>query len=206
MKLFSLLSAFIFAFTLTISTPAHATVSPDKVVKDFYNSLQKTMKQGEKLGFDGRFKKLAPAVKKTFNLPLMTRYSVGRTWSKATKSEKKQLIQAFTNFSIATYASRFKKYDGEKFEVLSFAPSGKKATMVVTHLTPEGEAPVKLNYLVRKDKKGVYRIADVYLDASISELATRRSDFSAVIRRDGLSALITMLQNKAKAMKEKSTK
>src|SRR5580698_3080671 len=90
----------------TTSSPASA------VVKNFYGQLVDTMKQSDRLGFAGREKKLAPAIKSAFNLPLMTRFAVGPGWSDATPSEQKQLVSAFTDFSIATYASRFASYDG----------------------------------------------------------------------------------------------
>ncbi len=77
------------------------------VVRNFYGQLIETMKQGDKLGFAGREKKLAPAIKSAFNLPLMTRFAVGPGWSNATPSEQKQLISAFSDFSVATYASQF---------------------------------------------------------------------------------------------------
>lgn len=206
MKLRTVLSAAFLALTLFTSAPAEAAkTSPENVVKNFYSSLLITMKQGPKLGYEGRKKKLAPVIKKSYNMALMTRYSVGPKWKTATKAQQKGLVKAFTDFSVSTYASRFKKFDNEKFEVLGSKPVGKKSVMVETHLTPEGDDPVKLNYLLRKDKKGTYRIADVYLDASISELAMRRSDFSAVIKRNGIDAIVTSLKAKVATMKKKST-
>lgn len=170
------------------------------LVRSFYATLTDAMKQGPELGFEGRVKKLEPAVKQTFNLPLMARHAVGLIWSKQTKAEQTALIEAFSRFSVATYASRFTKYDGEKFEVLGEKPAAGGGVMVETILTPKGSDPVTLNYLVRNDETGKPRIMDVYLDAAISELATRRADFGAVIKREGFSSLITSLKEKADEM------
>lgn len=170
------------------------------LVRAFYGTLTETMKEGPTLGFEGRYKKLEPAVSKTFNLPLMARYAVGLSWSKETPEKQKQLTDAFARFSVATYASRFTKYDGEVFDVLGEKPVASGGVMVETHLVPKDGGAVTLNYLVRNDETGTPRIMDVYLDAAISELATRRSEFAAVIKRQGFEALVDSLAEKAKKM------
>jgi phospholipid transport system substrate-binding protein len=47
---------------------------------------------------------------------------------------------------------------------------------------------------------GVWRIADVYLDGTISELATRRSEFAAILRSRGIDGLIEKLNTKANSL------
>ena len=57
-----------------------------------------------------------------------------------------------------------------------------------------GEA-VGIEYLMRQDGDD-WRISDVYLDGSISQLATQRSEFGAILRREGFDGLIAMLHRK----------
>lgn len=190
-----------------VAAPAHAKINTEEqLVTVFYAALLSTMKEGEKLGFEGRYKKLEPIVKKTFNLPLMTRYAIGPAWRTTDKNKRKALIDSFTAFSIATYASRFKKYDGEQFNVLGSKKTRQGLVVVKTELTPKGEEAVALNYLIRKDKQKHSRIADVYLGATISELATRRADFGAVIKRggpSGIDKIIASLKEKVEVMSNK---
>jgi len=40
-------------------------------------------------------------------------------------------------------------------------------------------------------------ISDVYLDGAISEVATRRSEFGAILKNDGIDGLIAALNRKA---------
>jgi phospholipid transport system substrate-binding protein len=40
-------------------------------------------------------------------------------------------------------------------------------------------------------------IADIYLDSAISEVATRRSEFAAILKREGIDGLIAALNRKA---------
>jgi phospholipid transport system substrate-binding protein len=60
---------------------------------------------------------------------------------------------------------------------------------------PNGE-PVNLNYLVRPIG-GMWQIADVYLNGTISELAIRRSEFASILQRQGVDGLIAELNRKA---------
>ncbi len=55
---------------------------------------------------------------------------------------------------------------------------------------------MSINYLMRRSD-GAWRIADVYLTGTISELATRRSEFSSVLRDQGVDGLIAVLNRKA---------
>ncbi|MDD4617169.1 MAG: ABC transporter substrate-binding protein [Alphaproteobacteria bacterium] len=185
---------------MIISASAHAApTGAQNVVKNFYSQLVATMKQGESLGFDGRYKKLASAVQGAFNLPLMTRMAVSSSWSGASEKEQNDLVAAFSKYSISTYATRFASYDGEEFVVVGEKISGKDV-VVETLLKPKEGDHVQLNYLMRPDEGGKYRIVDVYMNGTISELATRRSEFSSIARREGISALVNSLSEKSRQM------
>jgi phospholipid transport system substrate-binding protein len=179
----------------TASAPGSAT----SIVSTFYGHLLDVMKRGDQLGFEGRYQKLDPVIKTAFDLPQMTRFAVGSVWADASADEQKQLIDAFSDFSVANYASRFSGYNGEKFEILDEKPSS-GSTIVETRLTPKNGDPVMLNYLMRKDSQGSWRIVDVFLNGTISELATRRAEFSSIVKRDGINALVNSLGEKSKQM------
>lgn len=186
------------AVTSTVAAPA-ASLGATDVVKNFYAELLDVMKQGDKLGFSGRYKKLDPVLQQTFNLPLMTKLVSGLGWNNASPDEQAKLTKAFSDFSVANYASRFAKYDGEQFNVAGEkpAPGGK---IVETTIKPKDSDAVTLNYLMRQDDSGAWRIVDVFTAGTISELATRRAEFSSVIQHDGINALVNSLDQKSKQM------
>ncbi len=198
-RLAALLFAALLAFAGTASAAPDAG-APSAVVKNFYATLTDTMKQGHKLGFSGRYKKLAPAIQASFNLPLMTRVAVGPTWLKANADQQKRLISAFSDFSVANYASQFSSYDGERFSVTGEKPAAGGGTIVETKLQPKEGDVVALNYLMKQDDKGQWRIVDVFLDGAVSELATRRAEFSSIVEHDGIPALVNQLDTKSKQM------
>jgi len=166
------------------------------VISSFYDTLLSVMKDGMTLGFAGRSQRLAPAVRLAFDLPLMTRLMVGPQWANFTPPQQEQLVAAFSDFSVATYANRFEDYSGEQFEVDRDPTATGDAVIVHTRLLIKslGE-PVQIDYLMRQ-RDGLWQIIDVYLSGTVSELATRRSEFSSILRRGGPEALVELLLKK----------
>jgi len=50
--------------------------------------------------------------------------------------------------------------------------------------------------MMRRNGEG-WLISDISLDGAISEVATRRSEFAAILRSDGIDGLIAALNRKA---------
>jgi phospholipid transport system substrate-binding protein len=172
--------------------------APRSVVEAFHATLLQVMKQASQLGFQGRYKTLQPAIENAFNLPLMARLAIGPQWTSIAPEQQQRLIEGFRRLTFATYASRFDSYDGEQFETKGEKSGGAGGgTLVETRLVPQrgNGDPVDLSYLVRQDG-GRWQIIDVFLSGTISELATRRAEFTSVLRRDGAEGLTAMLERK----------
>jgi phospholipid transport system substrate-binding protein len=172
-----------------------AAPAPEETVRRFYDTLLDTMRNGPNLGDRGRYEKLAPVIGQVFDIPYMAQTAVGPTWASLTPAQKQQLIEAFGRYVAATYAERFDDYSGEQFRVTGEQPYGSGVVVQSQIVKSDGE-PVSINYLMRKDGD-TWRIADVYLTGTISEVATERSEFSSVLRRQGIDGLIAMLNRKA---------
>ena len=173
-----------------------AAADPRATIDAFYGALLSVMKNGQKLGFAGRREQLVPAVTQAFDLPAMTRLVVGLQWPSIPAAEQQQLISAFSDFSIATYASQFDDYSGESFEVEPKTdPAPGNDVIVHTKLVQPNDKPVQLDYLLRSSQEK-WRIIDVYLSGTVSQLAARRSEFSAVLRESGVAGLVALLKQK----------
>ena len=164
-------------------------------VRSLYDSLLTTMRNGQALGPHGRYAQLAPVVRRVFDIPFMTRLAVGPEWAGLSEAQRQEVSQAFERYVVAIYAERFDSYAGERLQVTGEQPSA-GGTMITSQITKSNGQPVNINYLMR-DNGGVWKIADVYLDGTISELATRRSEFAAILRAQGITGLIRTLNAKA---------
>ena len=180
---------------------AQGTGDPKTIVQSFYDALDDTMKQGDELGFDGRYKKLAPVIHETFDTPVMAKIAIGSEWTNFSADQKKQMLETFDQYMVTTYASRFKTDKGLKFEVGQVKEPAENRALVETKLIRANGEPVALNYLFRPDANGNWKIIDVYLSGAISEMARMRSDFSSTVTEGGANALIAALEKKIVQLK-----
>jgi phospholipid transport system substrate-binding protein len=187
---------------LAASAPAEAVLVKDKpasvmMVEKLNTALLDNMKQGKELNFAARKEKIAPVVQEVFDLETMTRVSVGGGWQKLSEDERKKLTEAFAGWTIATYASQFKNWNGEEFIIKDFTDPQKPDVMVNTEIKPKSGKATALNYRLRQKptekNDGPWQVIDILLDGSVSQLALRRSDFSAVFNSGGAPALIAHL-------------
>ncbi|HYC12825.1 MAG TPA: ABC transporter substrate-binding protein [Stellaceae bacterium] len=195
------LSAGAVAAVLAPSLARAADAPAVETVKIFYATLIEVMQQAKALGFQGRYQKLEPAMRRAFNLPLMARLTIGPDWQKLSADEQTAFTTAFSDFSISTYASRFDGYSGQRFEVSPETTTSAGGMIVNTKLIENDGNIIELNYFLR-DGEGGWQIIDVFLKGTVSELATRRAEFSTVLRNDGAGALLKLIQQRTADLKK----
>ena len=169
--------------------------SPEDVVHRFYAVLQQTMQNGPALGPRGRYRQLEPEIRADFDLSAMTRLAVGVAWNGLSEDDRQRVSDAFARYITATYAQNFDSSSGETLEVTGKRDSG-YGTVVETRINRPDDKPVAIDYLMRMSE-GTWRIADVYLTGTISQVANLRSQFSGILARQGVSGLIASLNSKA---------
>jgi phospholipid transport system substrate-binding protein len=172
-----------------------AAATGGDTVRGLYDALIGTMKNGRTLGQSGRFTQLEPVIRKSFDIASMARLSVGPSWAGLTEAQRRQVTESFARYIAAIYAERFDSYAGQKLEVTTEQPSA-AGVMVKSQIVKADGEPVKVDYLMRQSG-GDWLISDIYLDGAISEVATRRSEFAAILRTDGIDGLIAALNRKA---------
>ncbi|HZZ89827.1 MAG TPA: ABC transporter substrate-binding protein [Caulobacteraceae bacterium] len=165
-------------------------------VDAFDGALLSAMKAGKAAGPQGRYRTLEPAVNRAFDIPTMIRFAVGPTWSSIPAAQQAALTSAFQRLTVASYAHNFDGYSGERFQVDPNVVTRGPDKVVQTKIIPTSGAPVAIAYRMRQSG-GSWKIIDVFYNGSISQLTTRRSDFSATLAHGGAPALITHLNQLA---------
>src|SRR6201984_42320 len=161
-----------------------------------FDALLGTLKNGRILGQSGRFTQLEPVIRRTFDIPSMTRLSVGPSyWAGLNEAQRQQLTDSFGRYISAIYADRFDSYAGQKLQVPGEQPNP-AGVMVRSQIVKANGEPVKVDYIMRRNGDG-WLISDIYLDGAISEVATRPSGFAAILRTEGIDGLIAGLNRKA---------
>ncbi len=181
---------------LAVSASSRAAEdTPSARVETLNAGLLEIMETAEGLGYEGRIQAFAKLLPGTYNLPLMARIAAGRYWKKFSDGERERLVDHFKRMTFATYAGRFKGFSGEQFTVLNEAARARGHVLVRTRLVKSDGDKIALNYLL-KNYAGRWLIIDVYLDAKYSELARLRAEYTAVLRREGLTTLLAKLEQK----------
>ena len=179
-----------------IAYPAQAaTPTGGDTVQALYDALLGTMKNGRTLGESGRFARLEPVIRRTFDVPTMARLSVGSSWAPLSEAQRRQVIESFGRYISAIYADRFDSYAGQKLQVTGEQASA-AGILVKSQIVKANGEPVNVDYVMRRNGDA-WLISDIYLDGAISEVATRRSEFGTILRSEGIDGLIAALNRKA---------
>jgi phospholipid transport system substrate-binding protein len=155
--------------------------------------LLETMKQAQQLGVQGRYNALAPVLANTYDIASMSRVAVGQSWASLQPAQQAAITDAFARMMIATYAKRFDGFSGEQFQIVEVTDRAPSDKMIKTHIVQSNGKPVSINYLMRKTGPG-WKVVDVYLDGTISELASRRAEFTSILKAGGPDALVASLR------------
>jgi ABC-type transporter MlaC component len=95
--------------------------------------------------------------------------------------------ESFGRYISAIYADHFDRYAGQKLQVTGEQPNAGGVTVKSQIIKANGE-PVEVDYMMHRSGAG-WLISDIYLDGAISEVATRRSEFAAILKKEGIDGL-----------------
>ena len=161
------------------STPAESPLVV--MVEEFHSALVDTMKSAAPR--DAKVLSLEGIVTALFDVPTISRISLGRTWSTLDAEAKAQFAARLQRLIAVTYVDRFGEFNNQKFATIGIqeAPRG---WVVKTELTRANGGIVPLDYYFRQDK--VYNVvAD-----GVSDLSLRRADYSSIIKEQGYEGLL----------------
>ena len=166
----------------------------EQVVITLQDGLIQAMQQGQKIGYRDRLKLLATIIQQTHDLAAIIRSVLGTHWIKLDADQQQAITQAFQENSIATYADRFNQYDGEQFKIVEQAQLPRGRILIRSQLIRTDGNPVNFDYVMNKSSES-WRIINIVVDG-VSDLALKRAEYSAVLQKNGIAALVDMLEQK----------
>ena len=132
----------------------------------------------------------------TYNTEEMLNMIVGDSWKNVDNQTKKKIIDVFEEYIAKNYIKRFSKIKYPQFSNLEEKKVG-KYKMIKSHLILSEDEKVSINYLLSlKNEK--WKIFDVLLAGSVSEIATKKSEFKSFIKDGDINPLIEALSKKIK--------
>ena len=166
-----------------------------EVVVQRDDTILAVLKQADALGYAGRVERLGPAVNAAYDVPFMAEKSLGQGWKALAPPDRQRWVELSREFSVANYAANFDHDSGQTIEILGEESGASDTTIVRTRIVDPGGEPIAMSYRLHRTDGG-WKIIDVYLKGTVSELALRRSDYASVLQREGFEALITTMRDR----------
>ncbi len=164
------------------------------VVRELHESITAMMKNGDALGYEGRYQTIAPVIDQTHDLDRIARLVAGRHWKQFTEAQRDAFVQTFRDLSVSTYAGRFKTYGGERFDVLSEQPLPRGArTLVTGHFVKADGERMTFHYIVHP-VRDQWKIINISVNG-VSDVALKRAEYGAILKQDGLPTLLQRLRD-----------
>jgi phospholipid transport system substrate-binding protein len=131
------------------------------------------------------------------------KWVLGRHWSRTTPAEQTEYLRLFEDYIVASYVDRFATYTGERLRIVRALAEDERRATVFSEITLPGggKTPVRVDWRVEGEGARI-KITDLVVEG-VSMSTTLRSDFGAIIRRDGgkLDGLFAVLREKTAAIK-----
>jgi phospholipid transport system substrate-binding protein len=170
--------------------------APQAQTELLHQTLTQAMQRGQNT--QARYQMLASTIPQIYDFEQMATVTAGSHWSSGDPAARRRYAEAFTRYSVMNYASQFKDAAGTSFETIGEREGPRGSILVDTKLI-RGKEAIPLTY-VFAERDGQWRINDVLVDNSISELARRRSEFAATLKSGGLDKLSETLDAKSAEM------
>ena len=175
---------------------AQGVATPAQPITALNAGLIQIMNAGKTTPFAKRMAILTPIVQQAFDLAQLLENSIGPArWATITDAQKAELMDVFTQFTVASYVANFDSFSGEKFVIALETRASGKDTVVQTRIVGSGGDTTRLDYVMRENA-GAWHVVDVLLDGSISRVAVTRSDFRSLLTKSDASPLIASLRGK----------
>jgi phospholipid transport system substrate-binding protein len=112
--------------------------------------------------------------------------------------QRERFVDAFEGYLVATYAQAFTQYTDQKVVYDTGTDFSKeKMVDVNVQILEDGRPPIKILFKVRRLKDDSWKAFDLVAEG-ISLLASKQSEISNLIRKDGIDAVIVLLNEKTK--------
>lgn len=194
--IFAILSCFLWV------QASQAAVSPQQA-EAFMNNIGETvinLLTNKSITDQERAQEFQKILESSFDVRAAGKFVLGRYWNRASEEERERFLDLFKATTIASYATRFKEYTSEKFEVIGSRTEADGGVTVLSRIIrPKGD-PIAIDWKIFTDKNGQMRIYDVILEG-ISMGITLRSEYASVVQQGGgtLQSLIKGLEKKLNA-------
>lgn len=144
---------------------------------------------------DEKFKLLVDLLDNSIDIDLVARLILARHWRSADEAQQSEYLKLFRAYALDNLASKLHIYNGQEFEVTGSQAAGKRDALVKTLIYSPDRPPLHVDWRLRERNDGGLVAIDVIVE-SVSLIVTQRSEFGAVVERQGIDGLLTELRQR----------
>lgn len=123
---------------------------------------------------------------------------LGANWRTATPEQRQRFIEEFSSLLLRTYGTALRQYNGETLNFLPAQMAGTDRATVRTEIIRPDGPKVSVDYLLT-NRSGEWKVYDVTIE-NVSLVVTYRSEYAAIIKRDGMDGLLKQLAERNRSM------
>lgn len=184
------------ALALFAPTLAAAGQSPEETIKETAGKVIEVLAD-DTLSDAQKKDELTSYLDTCCDFETTSKLVLARNWRTFSEAQRAEFVDLFRAYLIATYGDNVKAYNGETVEILGGREEARGDYTVLTKIARGGgNADVLVNYRLRKDADGNWKILDV-IGEGISLVANLRSQFQEVISQSGPEGLLKKLREKS---------
>ena len=135
---------------------------------------------------------LLNVINQTYDAEKMLKMIIGTDWENLEIEKKEELIIVFKKYISKNYLKRFSKIDDVSFRNEKKEKISSELFLVRSNLIIKQEK-ISIDYVLSL-QDNVWKIFDVLLDGSISEIATKKSEFRIFIKEKDIDSLIDAIK------------
>lgn len=195
----SIIRTFVALLILLSSTVVAAIEDPQQMVRETGDRiLAELSERKDELEADPR--RIYPLIERTvlphFDFRRMSQSAMGRFWRQASEDQKNGITEQFRELLVRTYATALLGYSGQQIEYLPVNfRAGDTRVVIPTRIAADNAPAIPINYRLRLNGDEKWLVYDVVIDG-VSLITNYRSQFTGVIRRQGIDGLIASLAAK----------
>ena len=164
-------------------------LSPRETIVELHSGLKKINSKSLTV-----FQLTLKNVKQNYNSEKMLSMIIGNQWKNVSNKKRKEIINIFEEYIAKNYVRRFSKMKDFSF-IENKEQNVGKFVMVRSNLVIGKKEKVSISYLLSNDQNK-WKIFDVLLAGSVSEIATKKSEFKSFTKGGNIDPLIDALKKK----------
>ncbi len=196
-----LMTALMALWLVGVAPLAPAAEDPTAVVRDTAEKVLNSLRTDRARYQDDQalFQLVRDVVFPRIDRERTAQWVLGANWRTATPAQREQFIAEFSDLLLRTYGTALRQYDSEKLNYLpTQAAAGADRVTVRTEIIRPDGPKVSVDYLLT-NRSGEWKVYDIIIE-NVSMVVTYRSEYAAIIKRDGMDGLLRQLADRNRSV------